>query len=132
MRAVATALSDGSKPDVSDEPAASPVEETLETDRLEDAGVAIEGPDVELWDLATHRQLASLRGHTGPVQALAFSPGGKLLATGSFDTTVKLWDVAARREIPSRLKHKTALKSLAFSPTGQILAAGSWGGIVKL
>jgi WD40 repeat protein len=35
-----------------------------------------------------------LRGHNDAVKALAFSPDGKLLASGSFDQTVKLWDVS--------------------------------------
>ncbi len=40
-----------------------------------------------------------LTGHDGPVEGLAFSPDGKLLASGSKDGTVRLWDVAARKEL---------------------------------
>jgi WD40 repeat protein len=40
-----------------------------------------------------------LTGHTLPVEAVALSPDGKLLASGSKDGTVRLWDVAARQEL---------------------------------
>jgi WD40 repeat protein len=56
------------------------------------------GRDVQLWDVATGRLLATLRGHEGQVKCLAYSPdGGTRLASGSWDRTVRLWDVARYR-----------------------------------
>ena len=40
-----------------------------------------------------HRELGRLAAHTGPVRAVAFSPGGDRLATGGADTTALVWDV---------------------------------------
>ena len=47
---------------------------------------------IKLWDAATGHELTTLRGHTGNVYTVAFSPEGTRLASGSLDGTVRLWD----------------------------------------
>jgi WD40 repeat protein len=71
-------------------------------------------------------------GFTGPVNAIAFSPDGKLLASGGQDHTIELWDVADRREWRLLGGHSGGVNSLAFSPNGKILASGSDDKTVKL
>jgi WD40 repeat protein len=74
---------------------------------------------------ATLPGLAVLTGHA-TVFALAFSPDGKTLASGSADSTVRLWDVATRRQIGRSLTaHAGTVFALAFSPDGKTLASGS-------
>jgi len=85
---------------------------------------------VTLWDAVTRQQLASLLGHSNQVQALAFSPDSKLLATGNFDNTVILWDLAARRRAGrvSRQPGNQAEFSIwcvAFAPDGETLVVGN-------
>ncbi|MEV4383938.1 hypothetical protein AB0J58_44345, partial [Streptosporangium sp. NPDC049644] len=68
---------------------------------------------------------ATLTGHIDWVCSVAFSPDGKLLATGSNDNTVRLWDVAGRKTFAPLTGHTGNVTSVAFSPGGKLLATGS-------
>jgi hypothetical protein len=50
---------------------------------------------IQLWDLATGKELLRRPGHDAPVDCLAFSPDGKRLATGHQDSAILVWDVSA-------------------------------------
>ncbi len=50
---------------------------------------------IRLWNVNNGQEMVRLEGHTRPVVALAFHPGGGLLASGSGDNTIRLWGVAS-------------------------------------
>ena len=79
---------------------------------------------VRLWDIATGENNITLTGHRGEATAIAYSPDGNTIATGSYDRTVRLWDADTG-------KHKTTftgytrVTSVIYSPDGRTLASGS-------
>ncbi len=52
-----------------------------------------QGGSVQILDRSTGALVVSLRGHAGPVNAVSFDPGGRLLVSGSQDGTVRVWSL---------------------------------------
>ena len=77
--------------------------------------------------------LGILHGHTDAVYAVAYSPDGRTVATGSADRTIRLWDVATHRQIgPSFTGALDIVRTLAFSPDGQTLVSGGDDDTIRL
>jgi serine/threonine protein kinase/WD40 repeat protein len=100
-----------------------------------DGTLASAGEDrlVRLWKVAGDRASATvehvLRGHEKEVQALAFSPDGKVLVAGDGAGAIKRWELAGDKVSEPKPLAGTGgdVLCLAFDPQGKWLAAGGKG-----
>jgi WD40 repeat protein len=79
--------------------------------------------EVKVWDTATGQLRFTLQ--ATPAWAVAFSPDGKHLATGSASGAVKLWNAATGQEILALKGHRGGVGGVAFSRDGRRLVTGS-------
>ena len=88
------------------------------------------GDGLTLWDTATWKEKAKLRGHGVRVTGLAFAPGGAL-ASSSEDRTAILWDVAAGKETRTLSGHKGLALCVAYGADDATLVTGASDGVVR-
>ena len=98
---------------------------------------------VQLWDTrsfapgaAAQRAsgIVSLRGHTGSVKAVHWSPDGLRIASGSADHSVRVWSAeGAHRACLIVLQgHFDPVTSVAWSPCSRFIVSGSWDRSIRI
>jgi WD40 repeat protein len=93
--------------------------------------IASASDDLTLWEVASGKVLESIQ-QPSWVTAVAFGPGGKLLATGHDDGVVRVWDVVNRTlrlELPGP---KRPISALAFNSAGSVLASAGEDRVICL
>jgi len=100
-------------------------------------GPATPGGDLRGWewhylDSLARQATLTLRGHVGRVNAVAYNPDGKRLATGGEDHTIRIWDAATGREVACFRGHTGPINGVAWSPDGSRLATASKDGTARI
>ena len=73
-------------------------------------------------DVRTGMIRTRLTGHRLGINALAFSPDGRTLATGGVERCIKIWDLTTAREVATLKDQVGWVNSIAFSPDGRRMA----------
>src|SRR5207247_334283 len=79
----------------------------------------------QLWDSATRKPFGEPLRHDYAVFAVAFSPDGTKVLTGSIDKTARLWDPSTGKPLDEPLRHDGHVLAVAFSPAGTTALTGS-------
>ncbi|KAJ1483073.1 WD40-repeat-containing domain protein [Baffinella frigidus] len=76
--------------------------------------------------------VCSLTGHANAVWAVAFSPDGKRVVSGSHESLVKIWHAETGGEVCNPRGHSRAVWAIGFSPDGTRAVSGSADNLVKI
>ncbi len=71
-------------------------------------------------------------GHTNSVRAVAYSPDGSRIVSGSRDNTLKIWDASSGKELATFSGHTDSVWEVAYSPDGSRIVSGSWDNMLKI
>ncbi|MCG9128057.1 hypothetical protein JT359_10700 [Candidatus Poribacteria bacterium] len=78
-----------------------------------------------IYDAETREVVKLLSVKTDFLKTVKYSPDGKKLASGSYESTIKLWDVETGNEIHTLKGHDGFVHATTFSPDGKTLVSGS-------
>uniref|UniRef100_UPI003D0EBA11 nSTAND1 domain-containing NTPase n=1 Tax=Haliangium sp. TaxID=2663208 RepID=UPI003D0EBA11 len=76
--------------------------------------------------------LAVFEGHKASIRAIAFSPDGTRVVSGSDDSTACIWRVDGRGDPVVLADHERRVRAVSFSPDGTRVITASWDGTARI
>jgi hypothetical protein len=80
----------------------------------------------------TGEEVLVLRGHSGIVQTIAFSPDGQRIISGGIDAEVRVWDAVTGDHLLALHGHTQPVLAVAFSPDGLSIVSGGFDQALRL
>ena len=74
----------------------------------------------------------SFTGHSDSINCIAISPNGKILLSGSEDSTIHLWNLETGKFLACLEEHEAGVKAIALTPDGKMLVSASADHTIKL
>ena len=90
------------------------------------------GKKIIILDAITHQLIATLEGHTEPVNTVALSSDGSKIVSGSNDKTIKIWDAITHQLIATLEGHTGRVSTVALSSDGSKIVSGSADKTIKI
>jgi WD40 repeat protein len=87
---------------------------------------------VQVWEVATGRQVVIYHGHSDKICSVAWSPDGSYIASASYDATVQIWESATGRLLFTYSGNRGPVYTVAWSPDGERIASGDVNGTVQV
>lgn len=84
-----------------------------------------------VWEWRSETYVLKQQGHFFDVTALAFSPDGALLASGSDDARVKIWAAGSGYSFVTFSEHRGAITGITFTPSSNAVLSSSLDGTVR-
>ncbi len=87
---------------------------------------------ITMWDAESGSEMATFKGHDGPVSSVAYSTDGERIVSGGSDKFVKVWNVSSGGELMRLEGHETRIAAIDLSPDGKLIVSGDYRGTVKV
>jgi pre-mRNA-processing factor 19 len=91
-----------------------------------------EDGSIRVWDVREGKIVASLSGHSGAVDDVAFSENGYYVASAGSDKTVRIWDLRHIENAATVINASAAVSTVSFDRSGLYLAGGLVSGAVNI